>query len=71
MQPSKQQPKLLVLFIGSRLPKIMFSILNNQLVCYGVVAVENLSLEDLGGSHFPFLIGIFLPYHTQSISKEE
>ena len=49
----------------------MFSIITNELVRFGVISVENVSLEDLVGSHFPFLIGMFPPYHTCSISNKE
>ena len=36
-----------------------------------LIAVESVSLEDLVGSHLPLLIGMFPPYNTCSISKEE
>ena len=39
----------------------MFSIVTNQLVRWGVISVENVSLEDLVGYHFPLWIGMFSP----------
>ena len=39
----------------------MFSIITNQLVRFGVISVENVSLEDLVGSHFTFLIRMSPP----------
>ena len=51
--PSKQHQKLLVLFSGSRFYKLAFSVLTDQLVRCGVLSVEDVSLEDLVGYHFP------------------
>ena len=71
VRPSKQHLKLLVLFSGSPYSKLMFSILTNQLVHYGVISVDNASLEDLVRSHFTLWIRMFSPYHACSISNDK
>ena len=54
--PSNQCPKLLVSFYGSLSPKLIFSVTINQLDCFGLISMENVSLEDPIWSHFSFLI---------------
>ena len=67
-----QRPKLLVSFSGSLFSyRFLFYITTDQLVRFGLIAAESVSLEDMIGSHFPLLIGIFPPYHTFLVSKEE
>ena len=46
------------LLSGSPSYILKFYIIADQLVCCGVISVENLSLEDLVGSHFPLWIGM-------------
>ena len=42
--PSEEQPKLSVSFYVSRSPKVLFSIITNQLARSGLIAGENESL---------------------------
>ena len=69
--PREKWPKLSAYFSGYRYPKLSFSIITNQLVRFGLISVESVSLKALVGYHFPLLIGILSPHHTCSISKEE
>ena len=45
MQPSYQRPKLLVSFSGTCYPKLSFSIPTDQLVRFGLIAVDSVSLK--------------------------
>ena len=54
--PSEQRKKLSVSFPGSRPPKLAFSITIKQSVRFGLIAVENDSLEDPVCSRYPLLI---------------
>ena len=53
-RPSKHLPKLSVAFSGSHPPNLSFSVTVNQLVRFGLIAVDNDSLEDPVWSHYPF-----------------
>ena len=49
--------KKYISFSGSPSSKLTLSILTDQLVCFGVISLDNMSSEDLVGSNFPFLLG--------------
>ena len=53
-RPSEQQTKFSASFYGSRPPKLMFSTTIYQLDFPGLIAAENVNLEDLVWSHFLF-----------------
>ena len=57
-------PKLSVLLFVCTYSKLNFHILNNQLVYFGVISVENVALDDLVGSNFSLWIRMLTPYHT-------
>ena len=56
-----QWKKLLVSVYGYWYLKLTVSITTNELVHFGVISMENVSLEELVGSHFPLWIVIFPP----------
>ena len=58
---SEECPKLLVLVSGSCSPGLGFSIPTNKLVHFGLIYMENKSLEDPVWSHFPCSNGSVVP----------
>ena len=59
-----QWEKLLVSVYGYCYLKLTVSITTNKLVHFGVISMENVSLEDLVGSYFPLWVVISPPKVT-------